>query len=668
MHALKIFLRIIKFLGKAILGLLLILLTAIAIVHLPPVQEQITRKLSNYLSSKIEARVNIQGVKFSILGSVTIEDLAVWDPNQNKIFSGHKIKATSNILELVKGKLIFDEIHLDGIDGKLIQSKEGLNIQFIIDAFKPTEQPGTTKSLGVNIKFKKVVLENIAFEFTSMVNGISVVANVGTFITEKAEFSTSPTRITADEVFLEHTIVNTLSTQPMDTDDSSVSSENTNALSPDFGTGIVFAIKALELRNNDVSFHRHKVMDTPKFDPAHITLNNIQISLSDILINADTLSAGLQSLSVQLPGFTLTDAKGDFQLNRKHMVVSGLHLASGTNELDADLTAPFFLKSAEDTVQAHIEIISRCQITPNALSYFFRDSAMSQFNQWGPSEMAFEGDYITGTGKIKTLKLKTGNSQVHAVGTLHDALDLNKISWEDMEINASINSEFKGILTPFLHDINVPPDAILLLKSSGNPKNIFADAKVFTKWGNVNAAGRFTRQVNNIDIDMNLIGEKVDLGKWLTQSWIGPMDLSLEAKGIIGEEQNIEINGLISNIEILEQSIHDITFQSGTGKDNSSILVSIADPNYHSKIASEISFAGPLMLTNDIQLDDFKLGRLIHADSTFLISGNTKSKVTIDQSSLQGYVEGKRYFISKPIYGVFTRYPVLQRDDFPNKK
>ena len=643
MHALKIFLRIIKFLGKAMLGVLLMLLTAIAIIHLPSMQEEITRKLSNYLSSKIEAKVNIRGVKFSILGSVTIEDLTVWDPHQNKIFSGHKIKATSNIFELVKGKIIFDEIHLEGIDGKLIQSKEGLNIQFIIDAFKPTEQPDTTKSPDLNLKFKKIVLENIVFEFTSMVNEISVVANVGTFITEKFEFSANPAKITADEVILENTIVNTLSTQPSGTDNTSVTSEKTNPLSPDFGTGIAFDIKALELRNNDFSFHRHKVMETPKFDPAHITLNNIQISLSDILISDDTLSAGLQSLSVRLPGFTLTNAKAGFKLNRKQMVVSGLHVSSGANELLADLTAPYVFKSAEDSVQAHVEIVSRCQITPRALSYFFSDSVMNQFNQWGPTEMALEGNYITGTGKIKTLNLKTRNSQVHAEGMLHDVLDLNKISWEDMVINASISSDFKSILTPFLQNINVPPDVTLLLKSSGNPKNIFADAKVFTKWGNVKAAGRVTRQVNNIDIDLNLVGEKVHLGVWLNQSWIGPMDLRLGAKGVIGEDQNIEINGLISNIEMLEQSIRAITFQSSTRKDNSSILISIADPTYRSEITSEISFAGPLVFTNDIQLDDFNLGRLLHTDSTFLISGDTKSKITIDQPSLEAYVEGKGF-------------------------
>ena len=639
MHALKIFVRITKFLGKAILGLLLIVLIGVALIHLPSVQEQITGKLSNYLSSKIEAKVNIERVKFSILGSVTIEDLTVWDTRQDKIFSAHKIEVTSNIFKLVTGELSFDEIHLAGIDGKLIQSEEGLNIQFIIDAFKSTEQPDTTKSTGVNLQFKKVLLENIVFEFTS--NGITVVANLGRFSTQKAEVFTNPTKIKADQVILERTLVNVLSTQPIDTISHSVTSENSETLSPDFGTGIVFEIGDLELRNNDVSFHRYQVMDTPKFDPAHITLNNIQISLSDILMSEDTLTAGLQSLSVQLPGFTLAKAKGDFQLNRKQMVLSGLHLAFGANEIHADIMAPYNLASAEDTVHAHAEIVSRCQFTPNDLAYFFSDSVMNQFNQWGPTAFALEGDYTLGTGKIKTLNLKTGNSQLHAEGMVNDVLDLNKISWGDMVINVSIGSDFKRILTSFLQNINVPPAVTLQLKSSGNSKKIFADTEIFTKWGNVKSAGWVARQGNNMAIDMNLAGEKVDLGEWLNQSWIGPMDLSVDARGVVGDDQQINVTGLINNVQIMDQLVREITFQSSTRKDNSSILISIKDPNYRSEIASEISFASPLMFTNDIQLDDFKLGTLLHMDSSFAISGDTKSKITIDKSFLEGYLEGK---------------------------
>src|SRR3954462_2211500 len=100
MHALKLLLRITKFVGKAILGLLVIIFAVLVIIHIPFVQEQITSKFSDYLSSKIEARVSIERVKFSLLGNVSVENLTVWDPRQNKIFSARKIEVTSNIIDL----------------------------------------------------------------------------------------------------------------------------------------------------------------------------------------------------------------------------------------------------------------------------------------------------------------------------------------------------------------------------------------------------------------------------------------------------------------------------------------------------------------------------------------------------------------------------------------
>lgn len=68
------FIRISKLLGKVILGLLLVLLMVMALIHLPPIQKQITRSLANYLSSKLEARVDIKRIDFSLLGNVVIEE------------------------------------------------------------------------------------------------------------------------------------------------------------------------------------------------------------------------------------------------------------------------------------------------------------------------------------------------------------------------------------------------------------------------------------------------------------------------------------------------------------------------------------------------------------------------------------------------------------------
>ncbi|HEX5169917.1 MAG TPA: translocation/assembly module TamB domain-containing protein, partial [Cyclobacteriaceae bacterium] len=637
MEALKIFLRIAKFLGKVVLGLLVMLITVLALLHLPPVQKQIARKLSDYLSSKIEARVNIRSVTFSMLGNVAIDDLTVWDRDGNQIFSAHKIEVRSNVFDLVTGELIFDEVHLGGIDGKLIQSKEGLNIQFIIDAFKPRESAAATESTPLDLQFKKVVFENIVFEFTSEVDSVSIAAQLGMFTSHGFEFHSNPGKIKADQVILQHTVVNAVIRSYADTINTTVASKDNELIDLDFGSGLIFEIKAFELTDDEFSIHRNLVTEAPKFDPFNFTLRNIELSLSDILIREDTLAAGMQSLSAQLPGFALTQAMADIQLNRNQLTLSGLHLVSGTDELRADITAPYDLNSTKGTDYAQIKLDA--QINPGDFAYFLSDSIMNQFN-WGNTALAMEGDYIMGKGKLKMLNLKTGNSQLHAEGTVGDVLSVDSMNWRDFVVTASIGPDFRNTLTPFLRNVNVPPFIALQLNTSGQLKNIFVDGKVLTAWGDIKVMGKVTPSSGNVGLDLNVIGEKVDLGEWMSQSWLGPANLSVAANGFIGDNTNVEINGLINEVEMLDQSIHDIAFQTHTRQDSTMVTVSITDPNYRSEISSGISFSGPLMISNNILFDDFKLGNLLQMDSALSISGNIKSKIIVDSPSMEGYVEG----------------------------
>lgn len=647
MQASKIVLRITKILGKAILGVLIVLLILVALIHLPLAQKQITRSLSNYLSSKIGAKVEIQRITFSLLGNVTIDDLVVWDGENNKLFSTDKIKVSANTFELVTGNLVFDEVHFSGVDGNLTQAEERLNIQFILDAFKPKEKPTTTESNPILLQFNNVRLENILFKFTSSVRGMDVDVNLGMLTIAEAEVSTLPTKIKVDQVTLQHTIVNMLSTSHPATQQTSITSKSNLLLSPDFGTGIVFEIHDLELKEDDFSFHQDQVTTTPKFDPAHLELKNTRLSLSDLLINTDTLTARLQDLAFQLPGFTLSDAKAEFHLNPKQLVLSGLHLASTTNDLKAELTAPNDQSLVKEANPNPIVIAVQGNINPMDFAYFFSDSLMNQFNSWGPTEVAIEGNYTMGKGKFKTMSLKTGNSQLQANGTINEVWNLEKINWQDVVVDAVIGSDFKRIVNPFVSTIHLPPDITLHLSSSGNSKKIEADTKVHSTWGDVEAAGIAARQTNKINVDINLTGEKFDPGQWMNQPWLGPMDFSVVAKGIIGDKQNLDISGLINNMEMLNQPIQHIAFQSNTRNDSATVTISIKDQNYRSEINSEISFAGPMMLTNTIQLDSFKLGRLLHGDSTLSISGDTKSKVIIDSSFLEGYLIGNQVSFRK---------------------
>jgi hypothetical protein len=589
--------------------------------------------LSGYFSSKLEARVDIKRINFSIMGNLSIEELMVWDPRQNKILSVREMTVTTRLSHLITGELTFEEIHVAGVDATLIRNEDGLNIQYIIDAFfKPTGDTDTTSSTPINLRFKNILLEEIVF--TSTVNGVTTAANLGTLRSRGVEFSTRPNKIIVDEISLDKTAVNVLSTWRQDMDDTAVSSDGDTFTVPDSG-GLILDIKALALTDNEFSFHQDKVQHTPKFDHAHIELKDIQLSLSNILIHDDTYAADLQALAVQLPGFTLTDARADIQVNRNQLVLSGLHLASGMNEIRADLTTTYELTSVQDN--AHVKIAA--QFNPGDFGYFFSDSAMNQFN-WGGTTLALEGNYAYGKGTVKILDLKTDNSRLQAEGMVNDVLDIAKINWKDFKVLASIGSDFQKSLAPLISNIAVPPDVSLLLNSSGNFKSIFVDGEVSTTWGNLKAIGRVYLPSRNVGLDIKLIGEKVDFSEWINEPSLGPMDLSVVAKGLIGDDMDIEIDGLISHVALRGQSIHDIAFQSRTKGDSAAVTASIADPNYRSEISSEISFAGPVVFTNDVQLFDFKPGNLLNMDSSLSISAITKSKITIDQSSIEGHLEG----------------------------
>ncbi len=646
MQARNLIKRISKILGKVILALLVLILLLLAAIHFQPVQSLITRKVSGYLSSKTEAKIDIERIRFSLLGKVDIKNLSVQDPNQNKILSARQISVSVPVLDLIKGDLIFDDIRLTGVDGTLVQTENGLNIQFILDAFSPAARD-TTQSVPVKILFSNIQLEDILFHFNSTVIGTSVSVNLGTFTCSGGEFSTQPTAIKAEKLVLQHTVLDVLSRQPTDTilAQADTTSQHTLLLLPDFGTGIALDIGQLVLENNAVSFHRGPAAETEKFDPDHITLSNIQIDVSDILMREDLLEAKLNTLSAQLPGFTLARGEAHVRVNHEALSVSNLQLASGTNELRADLALPNDWRTANKTGELRADI--QLKINPNELVYFLTDSMMRQLRPLGPSEFTAEAVYASGEGEIKTVSLKTSNSAVQASGKVNDLFDPDAISWRDVEVNATVGSDFRQIAAPFLQSITLPPTLNLQLKSSGSPKDMVADARLSSAWGNLMANARMKEMSGNRIVDATVNSKQVDFGNWMATSSLGAVDMTARANGTIGDELTVTTSGVISTIEILNQQIHQINFQGSVLNDSAVVAVSVTDPNYKSEFDSHISFAGPLAITSRVQFDRFMLGKLLDADSTLTISGDTKSRIMLAENSVEGFLDGKKMFFHK---------------------
>ncbi|HMG91609.1 MAG TPA: translocation/assembly module TamB domain-containing protein, partial [Chryseolinea sp.] len=254
----------------------------------------------------------------------------------------------------------------------------------------------------------------------------------------------------------------------------------------------------------------------------------------------------------------------------------------------------------------------------------------------GNSELKLTSDYARGKGEIKVLSLKTGSSLLEGKGTITDILDRERISWKNVGVNVEMGNEFRNILDPFVKGVTLPPDATLQLVSSGDMKSVFIDGNIITTWGKVKAKGYVTQVLKNAAIDINVEGQKVDVGKWMTLPWIGPVDLTASAKGNVANKTDVEVNGSISSLDFVEESIRDIDFEGRASRDSITAIVSVADPNYRADIKSEISFTQSLLVVNELRFRNFDAGALLKQDSALRITGTLNSRIKIDGELIEG--------------------------------
>ena len=122
MHVRSKLIRVLKFLGKALVGLLLVFIMLILLLHVPAVQKIITRKAAGFLSAKTQATVAIERIRFSLRGSLVIEGVNVQNAAHDEILAIGRMEASANIFNLLKGKYIIDQISMKDVRAQLILS------------------------------------------------------------------------------------------------------------------------------------------------------------------------------------------------------------------------------------------------------------------------------------------------------------------------------------------------------------------------------------------------------------------------------------------------------------------------------------------------------------------------------------------------------------------
>ncbi len=134
---------------------------------LPPVQNELREQAEEELSKLMHTNVSIGSLVISNFNQIELLDVKIPSPDGKRCISADKVGAGINLWRLIKkGEIIVTYTEFIGMDFRLIQQKEHgpLNIQFLIDAFKPKEKGKPPVKFDLTIHSVVIRRSNFSFD------------------------------------------------------------------------------------------------------------------------------------------------------------------------------------------------------------------------------------------------------------------------------------------------------------------------------------------------------------------------------------------------------------------------------------------------------------------------------------------------------------------------
>jgi hypothetical protein len=149
----------------SIFGVILGIITLLyGILNMPSVQETVKEHIVTELKAKLNTELGIEKLHFQPFNTLELENIYILDLQNRQLLNAGKLYARINLFSLLRKDIVVTAIRLG--DFELNLSKETadapLNIQFIIDAFKPENDSGHS---AIDLKINSINLNNGCFCF-----------------------------------------------------------------------------------------------------------------------------------------------------------------------------------------------------------------------------------------------------------------------------------------------------------------------------------------------------------------------------------------------------------------------------------------------------------------------------------------------------------------------
>jgi hypothetical protein len=123
------------------------------------VQDYARDRVVEELKKKLDTELGIKKLKFQPFNSVSLDSVYLYGRDDKKILLANQMSVNLDLIHLLQNKLVITSARISDFDINLSKPtpKDSLNIQFIIDAFKPKDQSSSSK---LEVKLNSISLVN----------------------------------------------------------------------------------------------------------------------------------------------------------------------------------------------------------------------------------------------------------------------------------------------------------------------------------------------------------------------------------------------------------------------------------------------------------------------------------------------------------------------------
>ena len=606
-----------------------------ALLNLPPIQTWIVKQVASGLSAKLNTKVTIKEVDITLFNTMMLRGLVIEDRKKDTLLYAGTAKVNITDWFFLKDKAVLNYIGLDNAVINMNRTDSIWNYQFILDYFIT---PGK-KTGGKQIEFdlKKLHLTNIYINKQDHWIGQSMIASL-----KKLDLAMEGVDFKNKQIFINDIVLDSPVFSQSDFKGNRPPEKNLTTILQKIPIISAFKwnnsgwmIKMNKLSISNGSFVNEKETErapyTDRFDGQHLVFNNINGSISNFIVNNDTLHADVLLSAKEKSGFQIKKLQSTMRFTPELMEFNKLDLVTNRSHLGNYYSMSYNVFNSDMG-----NFISNVLINANFINSELHSDDIAFF---APALQTWKRVFFIdgkARGSVENfvatqMRIRSGNTFVDGSLSMRGLPDIN---------STFIDFTSRDLRTTYKELLTIAP----ALKNISKPQ--------LSRLGNISYKGNFTGFINDfvaygtigsnlgvINADLNfklppkgipgysgtLTARGFKLGQFLNNPQLGTISLNgnVKGRGINLSTLNANFNGDVQQVEFNNYNYRNISIAGNFEKKLFKGHLSILDPNINiSSLDGKLSLAGNEINFNlDADLKYANLKTLHLSNSNLSLSG-----------------------------------------------